>query len=111
MSIEEVSATDAAALVEGGAWLLDVRNDDEWAAGRAPTATYITLSEVATRCREVPTDRAVIVVCRAGARSLKAAQILAEADITAMNLIGGMHAWEAQGLPVVTEHGTPGAVI
>ena len=56
MSVPEVSAAEGAALVDGGAFLLDVRNDDEWAAGHAPQATYITLSQRGELI-EVPWDR------------------------------------------------------
>ena len=52
----------------------------------------------------------VVVVCRSGNRSGKAAVILAEAGINARNLNGGMQAWAALGLPVVTFDGTPGDV-
>lgn len=111
MTIEEVSATDANAAIEAGAFLLDVRNDDEWQAGHAPNATYITLAEVDARRDEIPQGTPVIAVCRAGGRSLRAAEILAAHGFAVRNLTGGMQAWAASGLPVVDNTGQPGTVI
>jgi rhodanese-related sulfurtransferase len=111
MSVPEVSAADGAALVDQGAFLLDVRNDDEWDAGHAPEASYITLSQLPARVGEVPTDRRVVAVCRVGGRSAKAAEFLIANGIDAVNLAGGMRAWAAEGLPVVTDSGEDGQVI
>ena len=111
MTIPEISVHDAAAQVEAGAFLLDVRNDDEWTAGHAPGAHYVTLQQVPTRAGEVPTDRAVMVVCRAGGRSAQATEWLVANGVDAHNVLGGMQAWAAAGLPVVTDAGGPGTVI
>jgi rhodanese-related sulfurtransferase len=111
VTIEEISAVDAAAAVDAGAWLLDVRNDDEWEAGRAPSANYVTLGELPQRIAEVPTDQPIIVVCRAGARSAKAVELLGQHGVHASNLVGGMQAWSQAGLPVIDASGAPGQVI
>jgi rhodanese-related sulfurtransferase len=50
-------------------------------------------------------------VCRSGHRSAHAADALAAAGFNAVNLAGGMLAWAAEGLPVVTEHGGAGSVL
>ena len=111
MPIPEISVTDAATRVAEGAFLLDVRNDDEWTAGHAPDAHYVTLSQVPARAGEVPTDRAVMVVCRAGGRSAQATEWLVANGYDAHNVLGGMQAWAAAGLPVVTDTGGDGNVI
>lgn len=111
MPIPEISVTDAATRVADGAFLLDVRNDDEWAAGHAPDAHYVTLSQVPARATEVPSDRAVMVVCRAGGRSAQATEWLVANGYDAHNVLGGMQAWAAAGLPVVTDAGSEGSVI
>jgi rhodanese-related sulfurtransferase len=111
MSIPEVSPQDGAALVDGGALLLDVREEDEWVSGRAPTATWIALGTLEARVREVPSDRVVVCICRSGGRSAKAAAFLAANGIEAVNLTGGMQAWAAAGLPVEAEGGGTGTVI
>ena len=50
-------------------------------------------------------------MCRTGARSEKAAGALIGAGYDAVNLAGGMQAWAAVGLPVVTDAGEPGRVL
>jgi rhodanese-related sulfurtransferase len=50
-------------------------------------------------------------VCRTGSRSERAAAALLGAGYDARNVVGGMKAWAAAGLPVVTDGGGPGAVI
>ena len=44
--------------------LLDVREDDEWEAGRAPGAVHLPMSQLQARLAEVPADRPVAVVCQ-----------------------------------------------
>lgn len=107
---DKVGATSAAALVDGGAVLLDVRDHAEWRAGHAPKARHIPLSELASRLRELPPGRPVVTVCRSGMRSARAAAMLAREGRTVSNLRGGMHAWARAGLPVVAKGGQPGRV-
>lgn len=110
MGIEEIDPDAAHALAEGGAVLLDVRNPDEWIAGHAPAATLIPLGDLEARHTELPADRRIVVVCRSGSRSAQATQALVGAGYDAVNLAGGMKAWAAVGLPVVTDSGSPGSV-
>ena len=109
-TIEHVDPTAADALVGSGAFLLDVRNDDEWDLGHAPAATLIPLGELGARAGELPTDRRILVVCRSGGRSAQATEALVGAGYDAVNVAGGMQAWLAAGLPVVTDAGAPGTV-
>jgi rhodanese-related sulfurtransferase len=95
----------AAASVPDGAWLLDVREDDEWAAGYAPGARHIPLGELGARTAEVPQDQAVYVICRSGGRSARAAQALAAAGWETINVAGGMQDWAAAGRPMATDSG------
>ena len=105
-----VSAPQAAALADGGAVLLDVREPQEWQAGHAPRARHIPLDQIARRAGELPKGRAVVTVCRSGARSARAAALLAADGREVSNLAGGMHAWARAGLPVVARGGGPGRV-
>ena len=107
---EDIDAGTANDQIEGGAFLLDVRNDDEWEAGHAPAATLVPLGQLSDRTDELPTDRRIVVVCRSGGRSGRAAEALVGAGYDAVNLAGGMQAWAAVGLPVVTDAGEPGTV-
>ena len=65
VAVPEVQSTDLPA----GAFLLDVREDDEWAAGHAPDAVHVRLGELGARVAELPRDRVVYVICRSGTRS------------------------------------------
>lgn len=111
MDIPQVDANEANRMLGEGALLLDVREDDEWTAGRAPAATHIRLAEVPERFGELPEDTTVVAVCRAGGRSQQAAEFLLAQGVYAVNMTGGMRAWAAAGYDVVTETGDPGSVI
>jgi len=109
--VPQVSAEDGARLVEGGAFLLDVREPPEWMAGHAAAAAHIPLGQVPARGAEIPDDGTVVVICRVGGRSQQAATYLRSRGVDAMNLAGGMQAWAAAGLDVITDEGDPGQVI
>ncbi|MFI9433817.1 MULTISPECIES: rhodanese-like domain-containing protein [Streptosporangium] len=101
MSVPEVDARD----VPDGAFLLDVRENDEWRAGHAPAAVHIPLGELQARVDEVPKDAPVYVVCRVGGRSAHAAAWLGHVGWDAINVGGGMQSWESAGRPMVSESG------
>jgi len=99
----EVDVAAAATLRDGGAFVLDVRQPDEWAAGHIEGATLIPLGELASRVAEVPLDRDVVVVCRSGNRSAQGRDVLLSAGYAAVtSMAGGMNDWAASGRPVVT---------
>jgi rhodanese-related sulfurtransferase len=83
------------------AHFLDVREPDEWRAGRIDGAQHIELMTLPQRLDEIPTDTQVVVVCRVGGRSAQATAFLQQAGIDAVNLDGGMIAWDAAGRPIV----------
>ena len=105
----DVTPDEAAGLHEQGAVLLDVREDDEWAAGHAPGAVHVPLGQVSEAAARFDGQR-VLAVCRGGNRSAQAAEILVAAGVEVSNVAGGMSAWAASGLPVVRDDGAPGAV-
>lgn len=107
----QVSAAQAAELISNGAVLVDVREPQEWHAGHAPKAQHIPLAQLPARVGELPADRPLITVCRSGARSARAAALLAGDGRQVSNLSGGMHAWKRQGLPLVAKGGGPGRVV
>jgi rhodanese-related sulfurtransferase len=81
--------------------LLDVREVIEFAAVRAPGAVLTPMSSLADHIGDIPTDRPILVICKAGGRSMVVATHLTgfgRTDIT--NVAGGMDAWEAAGLPI-----------
>lgn len=105
-----VGVEEAVGLRKGGAVLVDVREVDEWRAGHAPDAVHVPLGEVETAA-EGFAGRRVLVVCRSGNRSAKAAKTLAAAGVDVTNVAGGMSSWAEAGLPVVRDDGSPGAVV
>lgn len=109
--VPQVDPEEAARLISEGAFLLDVREDDEWMAGHAPPATHVRLSEVPTRVAEIPGDKTIVAVCRAGSRSQQAAEFLRTQGVEAVNLVGGMRAWAAAGMDVLADDGAAGQVI
>jgi len=88
-----------------GVYLLDVREDDEWAAGHAPEAVHIPVGALNQRAAEIPQDHSVYVICRSGARSAYAAQALAGAGWKTVNVADGMTGWAVAGRPMVSETG------
>ncbi|HZG91799.1 MAG TPA: rhodanese-like domain-containing protein [Pseudonocardia sp.] len=83
--------------------LLDVRESDEWAAGHAPTAQHLPMSELPGRIAELPDADPLYVVCRSGARSARVVAYLVAQGRPAVNVDGGMQDWAARGRPVVAD--------
>jgi rhodanese-related sulfurtransferase len=74
--------------------VLDVRENWEREAARLPGTLDIPMMEVPQRLAELPRDRAIVVMCHGGVRSLKVAHFLAQNGFTQVaNLTGGIHAW------------------
>ncbi len=91
--------------------LLDVREDDEWAAGHAPDAVHVPMTELAARLDDVPEATPVYVICRSGGRSSRATQYLNANGWDAVNVAGGMSAWAGRGRPLVSESAADPEVI
>jgi len=74
--------------------LLDVREPWECAMARLPGSVNIPLGEIASRWQELDAESEIIVVCKAGGRSRRAAQfLLAQGFGRVANLSGGIDAW------------------
>lgn len=101
--IPEIDVQELAAKREDGAPLIDVREDDEFAAARVPGAQHIPLGQVAERIDEVPREGTVYVICARGGRSAKAVEHYRAQGIDAVNVAGGTLGWIDAGLP--TERG------
>ena len=102
---DDVQPAGMSADLPAGAYLLDVREPDEWAAGHAPDAVHIPVGALPERAGEIPQDREVYVICRTGARSAYAAQALAGAGWTTVNVADGMTGWAVAGRPMLSETG------
>jgi rhodanese-related sulfurtransferase len=91
----------AARLKAGNIRLIDVRTDEEVAAGTIPGAEHIPLDRFDPAQLDLKDGREVVLYCRSGRRSAVAAERLAAATgKPAEHLEGGLLAWEAAGLPV-----------
>jgi rhodanese-related sulfurtransferase len=99
----QIPAEDAIALAGGSAWMLDVRERDEWDRGHAPQAHLIPMGTIMDRIDELPGDRQILVVCHSGYRSWQVTKALVSAGYDAVNVAGGMEAWQSAGGVVVTD--------
>jgi rhodanese-related sulfurtransferase len=98
-TVPEVDVHEARRRQQDGVLLLDVREPDEFAEVHAAGARLLPLSDLTARADEVPRDRAVLVICRSGARSARAVEWLNERGASATNVAGGTLAWVEAGLP------------
>lgn len=90
----DVSGPEARRWVEAGALLVDVRTPEEFAAGHIAGAVNIPVQQLDRRMAELPArDRPVVVYCRSGQRSRRAAHALREAGYAEVHDLGPMTAW------------------
>lgn len=98
----EISVSQAAVKRDAGAFILDVRQPEEWNEYHVPDSTLIPLGELASRLNEVPRDREIVVVCRSGNRSQQGRDILQQAGFEQVtSMAGGLSEWRAAGYPTV----------
>jgi rhodanese-related sulfurtransferase len=92
----EISINDALAKRNAGAFILDVRQPEEWNEFHVPDSTLIPLGELAVRAE-------IVIVCRSGNRSAQARDLLLGAGFTQVtSMAGGLNQWKAAGYPTVS---------
>ncbi len=101
MTISEVNVDELEHALRSGGRLIDVREIDEYEAGHVPGADLVPLASVPVALDRFATDATNYVICRSGARSLRACEFLAEQGLDAVNVGGGTLAWIASGRDVV----------
>ncbi len=86
--------------------LIDVREADEWALNRIPTAELIPLSEFQKRGpEELAPEEDIVLYCHHGMRSGRAQGFLkAQGYAKVLNLTGGIDAWATEVDPTVTRY-------
>jgi rhodanese-related sulfurtransferase len=94
----EITPRDLAARLEAGAptYLVDVRQEWEYALVRLEGALLVPLGELETRWDEIrpPAGALVVAYCHHGVRSLNAAMFLASVGLPdVVSLAGGIDAW------------------
>ena len=102
-ALEPVSCRELARrLKDGLITVLDVRPEDEFAAGHLPRAVNIPLRELAQRLRKIPRDREVVAYCRGPycVLAFEVVALLRERGFKARRLEDGFPEWKAAGLPV-----------
>ena len=77
-----------------GAFLLDVRDPDEFEEGHIPGAFNLPLNEIRTRMAELPRDREISIYCGVGQRAYYATRLLLQNGYRAKNLAGGIRTYK-----------------
>jgi rhodanese-related sulfurtransferase len=96
----EISPGEASTLLSQGAFLLDVRTPEEYAQGHIAGSTLIPLDTLSSRLNELPREGIILVICRSGARSARARDLLLASGFSQVSSIqGGFQAWIDLGLP------------
>jgi rhodanese-related sulfurtransferase len=80
--------------------LIDVRQADEYEAGRIAEGLLIELGELVDKAETIDRERPIVFYCRSGSRSAMATEAFRRAGFDAHNMAGGLLAWHAAGLPL-----------
>ena len=103
-SITQISPKESAGLVANEfAVIIDVRTVGEWQNKHIEGAIFIPINELKGRMSELKQyqDKQLIMQCAVGGRSSKAVKLLQQAGFSnAVNMNGGIVAWEKAGLPL-----------
>lgn len=102
-TMEPVSRKELARRLKGGVvTVLDVRPEDEYAAGHLPQAVNIPMRELARRLREIPKKREIVAYCRGPycVLAFEAVALLRKRGFKVRRLEDGYPEWAASGLPV-----------
>lgn len=93
--------------IPADAVLLDVREDVEWQGGHIEGAHHVPMNSVPQQLAYEPgpltPDATIVVVCKVGGRSAQVTAWLRHHGYDAVNLEGGMLAWDAAGRPMVAD--------
>ncbi|WP_281239993.1 rhodanese-like domain-containing protein [Flavobacterium praedii] len=102
--VKEICPTKTQLWINNGALLVDVREKEEVAqlAYNVPNIVNIPLTEFEERFAEIPRDREVVVVCKSGVRSLRAAAFLINNGYDqVVNMKHGIIRWVQKGFPTI----------
>lgn len=96
----DIGVDEAYRMYKDGAFLLDVRTQEEWDEYHVPNAILIPLNELPKRLNEIPQGKEIAVICRSGNRSQEGRDILLNAGYNAASVIGGIKEWYAKGYDI-----------
>jgi rhodanese-related sulfurtransferase len=97
MDIQEISVDELADVLDDGADLVDVREPHEFDQARVPGAQLVPLATVPEHLDVFAVDRPTYVICRSGARSMRACEFVAAQGREVVNVAGGTLAWIESG--------------
>jgi sulfur-carrier protein adenylyltransferase/sulfurtransferase len=99
VSVREVGVDEAMRLRAAGSTVVDVREPDEWQSGHVADALHIPLGDLPARLAELPDrDAPILLHCRSGARSGRAAEYLVAQGYTdVVNLKALISDWKVRG--------------
>lgn len=101
---KEVGVAGAVQLINRrDAAIVDVREPNEFAAGRIPNARNVPLAKVeeGAKALEKLKSKPILLVCQTGTRSGQALKTLEKQGFTdVVSLAGGMGAWQQAQMPV-----------
>ncbi len=81
--------------------LIDVREAWEFSRGHAKGARNIPLSQLASRVKDIPTNKDILLICQSGNRSMQAAEFLKQRGIERVwNVSGGTTVWRMSQAPM-----------
>jgi hydroxyacylglutathione hydrolase len=93
-------------LAHGAVTLVDVRNQNEWNAGRIDGARHIPLGYLLARMDEIPRTKPIVLQCASAARSAIGASLLRARGLEqVIVLVGGLSEWRKAGLPTTSKEG------
>jgi len=99
----EIDVDRLVVLMAGGARVIDVREPDEYVEAHVPGVELIPLGTLPEALdRLAGHDDSLYIICRSGARSLRAADYLNANGIDAVSVAGGTMAWVQRGLDYET---------
>ena len=104
----DVSVAEAVDLIKNkNAVIIDVRTPEEFAESHLPEANNFpvdTLSQNIETIKKLQRDKPLLVYCRSGKRSARAAEKLKNLGVNSLyNLKGGIKAWSDANNPLVKE--------
>ena len=104
MAVQEIDVDELAERLAAGGRVIDVREPAEYAEAHVPGAVLVPLGTVPDQVDAFTGDGPTYVICRSGARSMRACEFLAAQGIDGLetvNVAGGTLAWIASGRETV----------
>ncbi|MDR3553377.1 MAG: rhodanese-like domain-containing protein [Syntrophobacteraceae bacterium] len=100
----DVRGLDILLQTDSNLLLIDIRTPAELTGplGKIPQARNVPLQDLEKNPGQFPREKTLVIICRSGHRSLKAADLLAEHGYVVYSVDGGMRAWRMLHSPAKT---------